>query len=80
MMTAQFATSHTTDRMDEVATEQILEPVLVRVMGIGATVKVVRRRVLPTLLVTCILQTSQHTCNDELMNTGGRGGVTQGVN
>ena len=62
-------TSHVTDRMDEVAAVKILEPVLVWVMGVGTTVEVVRRRVLPTLLVTSILWLNQQVCNDELTRT-----------
>ena len=65
MVAAKFALSHATNRMDEVGAVQIFEPVLVRVMSVGLAVKVVGRRILPTLLVTCILQPNQHTCNDE---------------
>ena len=55
VVTAEFVTSHTTNRMDEIGTIQVFEPVLIRVVGVGPTVKVVGRRVLPTFLVTCIL-------------------------
>ena len=55
VMTAEFATGHTTNRVDEVGTVQIFEPVLIRVVGVGTTIEVVGRRVLPTFLVTCIL-------------------------
>ena len=48
--------SHTTDGVDEVAAVKIFEPVLVWIVGVGATVKVYRRRVLTTLLITSILQ------------------------
>ena len=51
----EFATSHTTDGMDKVVTVEIFEPILVRIVGVGTTVKVVRRRIFPTLLVTSIL-------------------------
>ena len=43
--------------MDEVPTEQILEPVLVRIVSVGTTVKVVGRRIFLTLLVMSILKT-----------------------
>ena len=55
MMTAELATSDPANRMDEIGPVEILEPVLIRVMSIGTTIEVVRRRILPTLLVTCIL-------------------------
>ena len=55
MMTAKLAASDPTNGMDEVGAVQIFKPVLVRIVGIGTTVKVVGRRILPTLLVTCIL-------------------------
>ena len=43
--------------MDEIATEQVFESVLVRVMGVGTTIEFVRRRILPTLLITSVLKT-----------------------
>ena len=55
MVTAEFTTSHTANRVDKVGAVKIFEPVLIRVMGVGTTVKVVGRRIFPTLLVTCIL-------------------------
>ena len=55
MMTTEFTTSDPTNRVDEVGTIQVFEPVLIRVMGVGTTIEVVSRRVLPTFLVTCIL-------------------------
>ena len=55
MIAGKLATSHPTNGVDEVATIQIFEPVLIRVMGVGTTVKVIRRRILPTLLVTSVL-------------------------
>ena len=51
----EFTMSHVTDGMDEVVTEQIFESVLVRVVGVGTTIEVVRRRIFTTLLITCIL-------------------------
>ena len=55
MMTGQLATGHTTNGVDEITTVKIFEPVLVRIVGVGTTVEVVRWRILPTFLVTCIL-------------------------
>ena len=58
VVTAQLAASHATDGMNEVAAEEIFEPVLIRVVGVGTQVKVVRRRVHSAFLVTCILGSS----------------------
>ena len=55
MVAAEFTTSHTTDRVDKVGPVQVFKPVLIWVMSIGTTVKVVGRRILSTLLVTCVL-------------------------
>ena len=55
VMTAKFTTSDSADRMDEIGPVQIFESVLIRVVGVGATIEVIGRRVLPTFLVTCIL-------------------------
>ena len=38
-------------------------------MGVGAAVKVIRWRILPTLLVTSVLWNIQYTCNDGLKGT-----------
>ena len=67
MVTSELTAGHATDGMNKVTTKQIFEPVLIRVVGVGTTIEVIRRRVFTTLLVTCILQSSQHTCNDELI-------------
>ena len=56
MVAAEFMTSHTTDRVDKVGPVQVFEPVLVRIVCVRTTVEIVRRRILPTLLVTCILR------------------------
>ena len=56
MVAAEFTTSHTTDRVDKVGPVQVFEPVLVRVVCVGTTVEIVRRRILPTFLITCILR------------------------
>ena len=55
VMTAELATSHAADRMDEVRAVKVFKPVLVQVVGVGTMIEVVSRRVLPTLFVTCIL-------------------------
>ena len=51
----QLTTSYAADGMDEVATEQIIESVLIRIVRIGTEVKVISRRIYSALLVTCIL-------------------------
>ena len=56
VMAGQLATSHPADGMDEVAMEQVLEPVLIWVVRVGTTVKLESRRILPTLFITCILK------------------------
>ena len=55
VVAAKFTTSHTTNRMDEVGAIEIFKPVLIRVVGIGTAVEIISRRILSTLLVTCIL-------------------------
>ena len=65
----EFATSHTTNRVDEVGAVEILKPILIRVVSVGPTVEVIGRRIFTTLLVTCILGSSQHMCNDGLEGT-----------
>ena len=55
VMAGKLTTSHTTDRMDEIAAEEIFKPVLIRVVCIGAAVELVGRRILPTLLITSVL-------------------------
>ena len=61
VVAAKLATGDTTNGVDEVGPVKILEPVLVRIVGIGTTVEVVSRRVFPTLLVTCILKAKFRT-------------------
>ena len=41
LVLGQLAMRHSTDGMDEVMTVKVLEPILVRIMGVRATVKVV---------------------------------------
>ena len=55
VMAAKFATSHTANGVDEIGAEEILESVLIRIVGVGTAIELVRRRVFPTLFVTCIL-------------------------
>ena len=67
MVTSEFSTRHPTDGVDEVAAIEIFKSVLVRIVGVGVTIEIVGRRILPTLFVTCILEPDQNTCNDELV-------------
>ena len=60
-MTHQLAMCHLTDGMDEVVMVKIFEPILVQIVGIGATVEVMSRGVFNTVLITSILQ-SLRTC------------------
>ena len=69
MMASKLSASHPTDRMDEVPTVKVLKPVLIRVMGVGTTVEVHRRRILPTVLIMSVLCNIQYTCNDKLDGT-----------
>ena len=55
VMAAKLTTSNAADGVDEVRAVQIFEPVLIGIMGVGTTVKVIGRRILPTFLVTCVL-------------------------
>ena len=51
----QLAMSHPTDGMNEVASVKILEPILIRIVGVGATIEFMSRGVLNSILVTSIL-------------------------
>ena len=55
VVTTELATSDPANRVDEVGPVQILEAVLVGIVSIGATIEIVSRRILPTLLITSIL-------------------------
>ena len=55
VMAAELTTGNPTNGVDEVGPVKVFKPVLIRVMGVGTTIKVIRRRVLSTFLVTCIL-------------------------
>ena len=55
VMAAKLATSDPTDRVDEIGPVEIFKSVLVRIVSVGPTIEIVGGRVLPTLLVTCIL-------------------------
>ena len=55
VMTSEFATGHTTDRVDEVPTVKVLKPILVRVVSVGTMVEIHRQRVFNTVLITSIL-------------------------
>ena len=54
-VTSQFAVGHPTDGVDKVLTVEILEPILIRIVGVRATVELVGRRILNPVLVTSIL-------------------------
>ena len=71
MVTGKLAASYTANCMDEITAVQILEPVLIRVVSVGTTIELVRRRVFPTFLIMSILDTiSTHT------TTGSKGTYT----
>ena len=55
VVTTELSTSHPADGVDEVGAVKVFKPVLVRVVGVGTTVEIIGRRILPTFLVTCIL-------------------------
>ena len=55
MVSTEFATCDSADRMDEVGAVKIFKPVLIRVVGVGSTIEIVGRRIFPTFLITCIL-------------------------
>ena len=63
MVAGQLAASHPADGMDKVPMEQILKPVLVRVVCVGTTVEVVSRRILTALFITSVL--SKHSVHVE---------------
>ena len=58
VMATKLTTSDSADRVDEIGPIKIFKPVLVQVVGVGATVEVVSRRILPTFFVMCILRSS----------------------
>ena len=61
----QLAMGHPTDGVNEVAMIQVFEPVLVRIMGIGATIKLVSRRVFNPILIMSVLGKHQDMCNNK---------------
>ena len=65
LTTSQLVACHLTDGMDEVVTVQIFEPILIRVMGVRATVELMSRRVLYPVLITSILRNGQNMWNNE---------------
>ena len=69
MVATELTTSDATDRVDEVVAVEVFEPVLIRVMGIGTAVELVRRRIFAALLVTSILRTGQPIYNITLGET-----------
>ena len=55
MVACKFATGYMTNGVNEVPTVEVFEPILIRVMGVGTTVEVVRWRVLTTFLIASVL-------------------------
>ena len=55
MVTSELMTGDSTDHMDEVATVQVFETILVRIMHVGMAVEIHRRRIFTTILVTSVL-------------------------
>ena len=56
LMMRQLMPHHMAQSMDEVSMVQVVEPILIRVMGVGLTVEVMGRRVLNPILVMSILR------------------------
>ena len=65
MVTGKLATSHATDGMDEVATVEIFETILIWIVGVGVTVEVIGWRVLLTFLITSVLCDFQYPWHNE---------------
>ena len=61
VVTGQLVTSHPTDGMDKVAAVKVLEPILVRIVGVGPTVEVGGRRVFYPVLIMSVLRSCQLT-------------------
>ena len=61
MVTSQLTASYLANGVNEVPTIEIFEPVLIRVMGVGPTMKVGSGRVLDPVLITSILKHHQLT-------------------
>ena len=66
---AQLTVSHATDGVDKVATEEILKPILVRVVSVRMTIELVRWRIGLTLFITSVLRSVQYPCNKGLRKT-----------
>ena len=58
---SKFTASHPTDGVDEVRTIEILEPVLVWIMGIGLAIEIHCGRIFNPILIMSILQNTQYT-------------------
>ena len=52
----QLASGHPTQSVDEVPAIQVVEPILVWIVGVGLTIKVMSGRVLHPILITSILE------------------------
>ena len=66
LVAGKFPASHPTDGVDEIVAVQVVEPILVRIVGVRTTIEVICWRILPTFLITCILQTHSAHVPDEL--------------
>ena len=54
-MMSQLAARHLTDRVDEIPTVEILEPILIRIVGVQVAIKLVGRRILNSIFIMSIL-------------------------
>ena len=61
LMMCQLTASHLTDGMDEVSVIKVFKPILIRVMGVGPTMEIGRRRAFNPVLITSILENRQLT-------------------
>ena len=66
VVATELATGDPADRMDEVGPVKVLKPILIRVVGVGTTIEIIGRRVLPTFFVTCVLGSIQYECDGGL--------------
>ena len=56
---------HPTDGMNEIATVEILESILIGIMHVGTTIELVSGWVFHPILITSILGWHQDMCNNE---------------
>ena len=55
-MAHQLAMCHLTDGVNEVPLVEVLETILVRIMGVGAMVEIVSQRIFNPILIVSILE------------------------